>query len=454
LLSSIQTNAAFRLAAKTVRIDCPLGALFICKEKMLKTSNKPLRIAVIGAGVRGTSLARKLSFSEFSTKIVAVAEPNWDRRTTFAREYALPENAQFPSWQAFTDSSMMCDAVIIATMDNQHTGPAVACLQRGWHILIEKPLADTFAGCQLIESTQRETDLVVSVCHTLRYMDAFRRIKQIIDDGVLGQLIHIEHMEAIDHIRFTHNYVRGRWSKEENNTFLLLHKCCHDVDFLAWLIDDECSRVSSFGSLTYFTPSNAPEGSGKRCLQNCRLTDSCPYSALRIYIDADLTDWLQDLGNVDTREDRLKAIKHGPFGVCVWQADNNVVDHQVVSMEFLNGTTATCTLSGYSAIHERRTRIQGTKAELLFSEATDTITIRKFSESEPEYIQVQRLDSYHPEDQEIVDNWLSVIFDPLSKRMTVDAKEALRTLAMVFAAELSRKENRTVEMEEFFSERG
>jgi len=421
---------------------------------MLKDSNNPLRIAVIGAGVRGTSLARKLSTSEFPTQVVAVAEPNKLRRTAFAREYALPEDAQFPSWQAFAGSSMMCDAVIIATMDHQHTGPAVACLKRGCHILIEKPLADTFDDCQLIERTQRESSLVVSVCHTLRYMDAFRKIKQIVDDGVLGQLVHIEHMEASGHLRFTHNYVRGRWSKQENNTFLLLHKCCHDVDFLAWLIDDECARVSSFGSLTYFTPANAPDGSGKRCLQNCRLADSCLYSALRIYVDADLTDRLQDLGSVDTREDRLDAIKHGPFGVCVWQAGNNVVDHQVVSMEFLNGTTVTCTLSGYAAVHGRRTRIQGTKAELLFSEATDTITIRMFSESEPEHIQVQKLDSYHPEDQEIVDNWLSGIFDPMSKRMTVDAREALRTLAIVFAAERSRKENRTVEMEEFYSASG
>lgn len=421
---------------------------------IVNSYDKHLRIAVIGAGVRGTSLARKLSYSEFPTQIVAVAEPKWDRRTAFAREYSLSDNAQYSSWQAFADSSTVCDAAIIATPDNQHTGPAVACLRRRCHILIEKPLADTFESCELIERTQKETDLVVSVCHTLRYLDAFRRIKQIVDDGVLGSLIHIDHMEAISHIRFTHNYVRGRWSKEENNTFLLLHKCCHDVDFLAWLIDDECSRVSSFGSLTYFTPSNAPEGSGRRCFQNCLLVDSCPYSALRIYVDADLTDRLQDLGNVDTREDRLEAINHGPFGVCVWQAGNNVVDHQVVSMEFLKGTTATCTLSGYSAIHGRRTTIQGTKAELLFSEATDTISIRKFSEPDPEHIQVQRLGSYHPEDQEIVDNWLSVIFDPLSKRMTVDAKEAKRTLAIVFAAELSRKENRSVEMEEFYSESG
>lgn len=412
-------------------------------------SEKLLRIAVIGAGVRGTNLTRQLFSSDVPTKVVAVAEPNQERRTAFAREYALQDNTQFTSWRALTTSSILCDAVIIATMDNQHTDPAVACLRRGWHILIEKPLADTVEGCQLIVRTQRETHLIVSVCHSLRYMEAFRRIKQIVDNGVLGHLIHIEHMEAIDHIRFTHNYVRGRWSTEKNNTFLLLHKCCHDIDFIAWLINEECTRVSSFGSLTYFTPPNAPTGSGTRCLQDCQLTDSCLYSALRIYVDSNLTGRLQDLDKVGTRADRLEAIKHGPFGTCVWQAGNDVVDHQVVAMEFAGGTTATCTLSGYSAIHGRRTTIQGTKAELLFDEAVDTITIKRFSESKPEQIHVVRLDTYHPEDKEIVGNWLSTIFDPSGTYITVDASEALRTHAVVFAAELSRKEKRTVDMEEF-----
>jgi len=416
---------------------------------MVASLDRPLRTAVIGAGIRGTSLARQLSSSEFPAQVVAVAEPDEERRSAFALRYTLPDNAQFVTWEDFTDSSVACDAVIVATMDNQHTGPAVASLRRGCHVLIEKPLADTFEDCLLIERTQEEVGLVVSVCHTLRYVGAFRRVKQIVDDGVLGQLIHIQHMEAIGHLRYAHNYVRGRWSKEENNTSLLLHKCCHDLDFVAWLIDEECSRVSSFGSLSYFTPYNAPRGSSQRCLQDCQLIDSCPYSAVRNYVDGDLADRLQDLGKVDTREDRLEAIRHGPFGVCVWQAGNNVVDHQVVSMEFAGGTTATCTLSGYSAAHGRRTTIQGTKAELLFDEAADTIAIRRFSASEPEHIHVPRSEAYHPEDKEIVDNWLSAISDPSSRRMIVDAREARKKLAVVFAAELARRENRIVEIEEF-----
>jgi predicted dehydrogenase len=104
-------------------------------------------------------------------------------------------------------------------------------------------------------------------------------------------------------------------------------------------------------------------------------------------------------------------------------------------------------MTGYSATHGRRTRLQGTKGELLFDEAMDRITIRKFAEVEPESILVQRTNAYHPEDRDIVANWLSAIRDS-SAGVAVDAQEAMRSLAIVFAAERSRKEKRTIEMSE------
>ena len=341
----------------------------------------------------------------------------------------------------------MFDAAIVATLDNLHTAPLLACLRRGCHVLVEKPLANTLQDCLLIEAAQRKAGVIVSVCHTLRYMEAFRRIKQIVQGGLIGRLIHVEHMEAIGHMRFTHNYVRGRWAKEANNTFLLLHKCIHDIDFVAWLVNEPCSRVSSFGSLGYFKPSQAPKGSGKRCLDDCLIVNTCPYSALRLYVDGDLTDRIQDLGDASTREDRLEVVRRGPFGACVWQADNDVVDHQIVSMEFASGTTATCTMTGYSATHGRRTRLQGSKGELLFDEALGSVTISKFSNPKPEIIRIQPPDSYHPEDREIVASWLSAIHDS-SNGVMVNAQEATKTLAIVFAAERSRKEKRTIEMSE------
>jgi predicted dehydrogenase len=419
------------------------------KNNMDKNSNNPIKIAVIGAGVRGTSLARQLCASKFSANVIAVAEPDEDKRKSFAKEFNLPESAIFTGWDELSKKLDACDGAIIATLDNQHTAPAIACLDRGWHILVEKPLADTFKDCLLIEKTQRDKNRIVAVCHTLRFMDGFRKVKQILAAGTIGQLIHIEHIEGIGHFRFAHNYVRGRWSQENKNTFLLLHKCCHDIDYINWLIEEPCMRVSSFGSLKYFTPLHAPEGSSHRCIDDCSIRTTCPYSAVRIYVDASLDEWpARDICKKHTRIAHIDAIKHGPYGICVWHADNDVVDHQVVMMEFSGGSTATCTLSGYSATNGRSIRLQGTHGEMLYDEAANSISIKKFSGQKCEFIKIPVQSSYHPEDKDIIDDWFSSIVSSTS--VTVDAREALRTHAVVFASEISRKEKRTIEMAEFF----
>jgi predicted dehydrogenase len=136
--------------------------------------------------------------------------------------------------------------------------------------------------------------------------------------------------------------------------------------------------------------------------------------------------------------------------VCVWHAGNDVVDHQVVMMEFEGGATATCTLSGYSATNGRRVRLHGTLGEILFDEAAGIISTKRFKGQDETIVQIEAKQSYHPEDQDIVNEWLSSIIN--STTVTVDASEALRTHAVVFAAEISRKENRTVEMSELIGE--
>lgn len=414
---------------------------------MIKKTDSPLRVAVIGAGIRGTNLARRLSLSESGAVISAVAEPEDGKRRSFANEFNLPEEAIFTGWTDLTQKMVSCDAVIIATLDNQHAGPAVACLNRDWHILLEKPLADSFQDCMLIVKTQEERKKIVAVCHTLRFMEGFRSVKQILSNGTIGNLVHIEHMEAIGNLRFVHNYVRGRWSREKENTFLLLHKCSHDIDYINWLFSEQCIRVSSFGSLKYFTPANAPRGSARRCTDGCLILDSCPYSAPALYVNSPLNEWpARDICTVHTQDEHLDAVQNGPFGLCAWHAGNDVVDHQVVMMEFEGGATATCTLSGYSATNGRRIRLQGTQGEILFDEASGTITTKKFADDKEDIIKVNPPGSYHPEDQEIVDEWLSSIIN--STPVTVNAGEALRTHAVVFAAEISRRENRTVEMSE------
>lgn len=404
-------------------------------------------MAIIGAGVRGTSLARKLTLSGFGAKVVAVAEPDAEKRNSFVKEFNLPGEAAFGGWNSLVSDLKECDAAIIATLDNQHTGPALASLKRGWHILIEKPLADTFEDCIRIVEAQKKSSKVVAVCHTLRFMEGFRKVKEILDSGRIGRLIHLDHMEAISNQRFAHNYVRGRWAQEKNNTFLLLHKCSHDIDWLSWLVNGSCIRVSSFGSLSWFTPANAPAGAVSRCTDGCKIIETCPYSSLRLYLDTNLNEWpARDICLIHSRDEHLNAVRTGPYGKCVWYAGNDVVDHQIVMMEFREGVTASCTLTGYSATNGRRTRIQGTDGELVFDEAAGIITASRFDEKNQEVIEIGKSDKYHPEDRDIVDDWLSSVINSTS--VVVDAAEALRTHAIVFAAEISRKDIRTIEMSE------
>ncbi|MBI5010169.1 MAG: Gfo/Idh/MocA family oxidoreductase [Bacteroidia bacterium] len=406
-----------------------------------------LKIAVIGAGVRGTSLARKVLTSGMDAVISAVAEPDRMKREKFAEEFKLNKNSVFARWEEMLSNPPDITAAIIATLDNQHTGPAIGCLRNGWHILIEKPLADTFEDCVSIVSLQKEMKRVVAVCHTLRFMEGYRKLKELLSSGVIGGLIHVEHMEAISNIRFAHNYVRGRWSQEKLNTFLLLHKCSHDIDYICWLFNEKCTSVSSFGSLKYFTRTNAPQGSAKRCTDGCSLEGECPYSALKIYVNGSLDEWpARDIDAPHDKVSHLEAIKKGPYGICVWHGENDVVDHQTVMMEFEGGSTATCTLTGFSATNGRRVRLQGTRGEILFDESSGTISVTEFYGNKNEIIIITPPASYHPEDQDIVNEWIKSVHSV--SKVTVDAAEALRTHAVVFAAERSRIEKRTVFMNE------
>src|SRR5690606_31397398 len=132
-------------------------------------------------------------------------------------------------------------------------------------------------------------------------------------------------------------------------SFSLLAKCCHDLDWLRYIVDAPPTRISSVGSLHHFHPGNRPAGAADRCL-DCRIEAGCPYSATRLYA-ACLADparhvWPLSVVTRDLTEAGLeKALREGPYGRCVYACDNDVVDHQVVTVSFQDGVTATLTMS-------------------------------------------------------------------------------------------------------------
>ena len=415
---------------------------------------RPLNVAVLGAGTRGALFGDILADSPHLARVGAVAEPRDAYRAGFAARHGLAADQVFHTWQEFAAAPRTCDAVVIATMDRDHVGPAIACLERGYAVLLEKPVAPTWEECLDVARAQARYGPQVAVCHSLRYHKGFAHVKRLVDEGRLGEVVTIDQLERIGSAHFAHSYIRGNWGNAGRATPMLLAKSCHDLDYIAWLVGKPCTSVASFGSLSHFTAANAPPGAPERCLSGCPTEARCAYSALKQYVQADRHAWPAAVISPDHgQEAHLEAIRTGPYGRCVYQADNDVVDHQVVLLEFEGGVTATFTVTAFTQGGGRRVRIHGTKAELSFDE--QVIEIRDFAGHDVETIRLGPEHGPHGGgDHRVVRAWLEAVGRNEPGLIVTDLEEALRTHAIGFAAERARHENRLVNLSEFLAQPG
>lgn len=409
-------------------------------------SRKPKTIAILGAGARGTGFAELISQHGQWGRVAAVAEPREPYRQAMVRNHGLGSNCVFDTWQEFVKRPRLCDAVIIATPDRDHAGPAVACLRKGYDLLLEKPMATALSECRAIERAQRQSGGMVGICHSLRYQKGFRKVKELIDAGAIGRVVTIDQLEQVAYWHQAHSYVRGNWGNEGRASFMLLAKSCHDIDYVAWLAGSACRRVSSYGSLAHFRRENAPEGSPARCTDGCPAESGCPYSALRWYVNGRRDVWpAAVISPGHSREEHLEAVRSGPYGRCVYRCDNDVVDHQVVAMEFAGGVTATFTMTAFTQGGGRRLRVHGDRGELAFDERT--ITIRTFGDDNVTEIALGPEPGGHGGgDVRVVRDWLRALHTRDRSLVVADAQESLRTHTIVFAAERSRREGRAVSL--------
>ncbi len=182
------------------------------------------------------------------------------------------------------------------------------------------------------------------------------------DAGKIGRLLNIQHMEAVGYWHMAHSFVRGNWRDSHETSPMILAKCCHDFDILLFLAGMAVQRVSSFGSLTLFKEENAPADAPMRCLDGCSHRDECPFYAPRFYLEHPkaVSDGFRRVLSLDeTQEAVLEALKESPYGRCVYHCDNDVVDHQVVNLEFEGGLTASLTMCAFTDRCERVISLHG-----------------------------------------------------------------------------------------------
>ena len=342
------------------------------------------KVIVIGCGSRGrayTDIMKKELPDDFV--VVAAAEPLPDRLRYVKEKHNIPDSLCFESWEPLLAMPKFADVVIIATMDRDHYAPAMAAIEKGYDLLLEKPVAPTPRECREIQKAAQDKGVFILVCHVLRFTRFFIALKEIIDSGEIGKVMNIQHIEAVGNIHQSHSFVRGNWGNSLKSSCMILQKTCHDMDILAWLIGKKCTEVHSYGSLSYFKRENAPEGSPEYCIDGCPEAETCPYNAVKLYLedkDNPYSGWFRSVATpkvVPTDADVEHSLRTTQYGKCVFKCDNNVVDHQTVNLKFGDDVYVDFAMSAFT-YGGRAIRIMGTKGEIEAKMDGDKISIYSF----------------------------------------------------------------------------
>ena len=432
-----------------------------------------IRLALIGAGNRGNAYGRHVLERDEDAQIVAIAEPIAERRERFSTAHHIPLERQFTTWEDLLARPKLADAVIIANQDAYHVAPAVAALRAGYDVLLEKPMANTLEGCVTLVNAAEETGQLLQICHVLRYTDFFLEIRRIVNSGRLGDVITVEHRENVAYYHMAHSYVRGNWRRKDETSPMILAKCCHDLDVLYWILGEKFTRLSSVGSLIHFRADQAPHPDvPDRCTEGCPVEDECPFYAPGIYLEgkpwralaqamgaspefdimAEMTWPMSTLANGDLSHDALaRALEEGPYGRCVYRCDNDVVDHQVVTLETESGKSVALFMHGHSHEEGRTMRYDGTRAtlEAFFTETRKEILVHDHLTRKTEVIHIpEAVGGHGGGDTGLMNAFLSSLRGEARMPLT-DARAALESHLLAFAAEEARLKGAVIDMADY-----
>ncbi|MHA1822119.1 MAG: Gfo/Idh/MocA family protein [Promethearchaeota archaeon] len=475
----------------------------MAENKTLKKG--PVIAAMIGAGLRGRdSYGRYALKYPDRLKFVAVAEPDEVKRRVFQKQHNISDDLAFSSWQDMLSSRTNLpdevQVIFVCTPDRMHYEPAMRVIGLGFGLVLEKPIAPTLEECKNIEELAREKNAFVQICHPLRFTHFFLKLKEIIDSGRIGKIIHYDHSENVSYWHFGHSFVRGPYKNKGSSSPLILAKTCHDLDIIHWLMGEKAEIVESFGELTFYKEENAPPDAPLRCTDGCPYEKTCPWYAPRLYIEAEplirigtevdsklikhlaefiikhrnfakkLSKIIKPLKKVVqwdefpathittdfSDEAKWKALQEGPYGLCIFKCHNDVVDHQVVNIKFPSGRTAILQVHGLSEHEGREIRIFGTKGTIRgyfrgYGEKIE-VTDFRYRKTEVVYKSSINVESAHGGgDKGLMDAFTSYWLGEKTKEEAgiTDISSAMESHYMAFAIEDSRVEKSVKAMDEY-----
>lgn len=436
---------------------------------------KPAELALVGAGSRGElNLGYLVKRHPEHMRIVAVAERDDERRERFIHDYSLARDRAYHDWEEFFAQRRLADGVIIALPCHLHYRAAMAALRAGYHVLLEKPMSHTAGECLHLLQTAEARKRLLMIALQCRYNRINQETSRLLAAGRIGRLMNIDCAENIGYWHFIMSYVRGMHSRSCESHSFMLAKAIHDLDLLNWFAGSRAVRVSSFGRQSFFNAAHAPAGAPARCTDGCPHQQTCEFDALKQYVRPGhpliplsllsgtslraVSDYFSEprfrtLASTIVRdiseESVLKVLREGPHGRCVFRCDNDVMDHQVVNIEYENEVTVSFSISGFSLIWERTCNFHGTQGEIRSQDFTGRFEIRTFN---PARVQRRRI-RYHGlfhggGDENLLLEFARAVREDGADVLT-GAQHTTESHLIALAAEESRRSSAVIEMDVF-----
>ena len=433
---------------------------------------KKIQAVVLGYGDRSSRYAEYAKSTPDELEITGVIDVNKLKLNEAQEKFNLPDNRLFCSLDEFLKADIKCDVVINGTMDNLHYQTTMSLLEKGYNILLEKPVTGNPDELFAIEEKAEEKGCKIVVCHVLRYTPFYSGIKQIIDSGKLGKIISMQLNEHVWHGHFVNSYVRGKWRNEKGcGSGFLLAKCCHDTDLMCWLNNNtKPNKVSSFGSRNFFCEKNAPDGATQYCYQ-CPHQKDCMFDAYKFELEKDFIPFYTWAGigkplDEITRDDKIEFLKKDVYGQCVFKTDMDIVDRQCVSVEFANGSIGTLNMIGGASRGGRHIHVVCEYGEVVGYVEENKFIVRIFNKKDICYDeQVVDLNGdkalgggdnsvagHYGGDYYIMRDLVRFLNGEKTSVSTTIIQDSVNSHLICYAAEKARKEKRIVELEEEYSQ--
>ena len=417
-----------------------------------------IKAAIFGFGNRGRCYAGLMITHPEIFEVVQVVDTNKTALSYATTWLGLQKENLYSSVDEWLEKApKVADVVINCTMDQYHYKTTMPLFKRGYHVLLEKPISMNPKELLDLLNESKKYNREFAVCHVLRYAPFYRKIKEILLSKEIGDLVS---MEMAEHVYIPHmlaSYIRGKWKSEaECGSPMIMAKCCHDTDLMCWL--NEGSRpeiISSIGSRSVFVPERKPKDASDKCM-TCKYMKTCQYSAYLNVINPGMDSIIfqnamdgKQWNEVTEEDKKMILLESDSLGVCAYSGPQDIVDHQVTSVKFTNGVTATLNMIGGTSYPCRTIHITTTSGEIFGVLEENKVFVRKY-EKEKFWRELITYDfgevgeGHSGGDERLIEDFIRYLITKKKSISLTDVSDSIDGHLLAIGADMSEKKNKTV----------